>query len=181
MGGGLPALTRMTRLLYEKHVPADGLLAPLFADVPPGYPQREAARIGAAFGGPPAPGRAEGAPAGEVPGAGESAGKPQAEQDFTGEQRARWITLASQAAGEAGLPADAEFRAALGAFLAWDAQAALARGAAGAQGDSAAGAHGDRKVRAWGWTAARPPPRRRPPPRTRDPSRRSACPGRASR
>ncbi len=52
--GGLPALTRMTRLLYERHVPADALLAPLFADVPPGYPQREAARIGAAFGGPPA-------------------------------------------------------------------------------------------------------------------------------
>ena len=34
--GGLPALTRMTRLLYEKHVPADPLLAPLFADMPPG-------------------------------------------------------------------------------------------------------------------------------------------------
>ena len=32
--GGLPALTRMTRLLYEKHVPADDLLAPLFATWP---------------------------------------------------------------------------------------------------------------------------------------------------
>ena len=29
--GGLPALTRMTRLFYEKHVPEDPLLAPLFA------------------------------------------------------------------------------------------------------------------------------------------------------
>ncbi len=29
--GGLPALTRMTRLLYEKLVPADDLLAPVFA------------------------------------------------------------------------------------------------------------------------------------------------------
>ena len=36
--GGLPALTRMTRLLYEKHVPADDLLAPLFATMAPGRP-----------------------------------------------------------------------------------------------------------------------------------------------
>ena len=54
--GGLPALTRMTRLLYEKHVPADDLLAPLFATMAPGYPQREAAVLAEAFGGP-APGR----------------------------------------------------------------------------------------------------------------------------
>ena len=40
--GGLPALTRMTRLLYEKHVPADDLLAPLFASMAPDRPQREA-------------------------------------------------------------------------------------------------------------------------------------------
>ena len=51
--GGLPALTRMTRLLYEKHVPADDLLAPLFAAMTPGQPQREAAVIAEAFGGPP--------------------------------------------------------------------------------------------------------------------------------
>ncbi|HTQ91018.1 MAG TPA: hypothetical protein VMK84_16160 [Streptosporangiaceae bacterium] len=42
----------MTRLLYEKHVPADALLAPLFASMTPGYPQREAAQTAAAFGGP---------------------------------------------------------------------------------------------------------------------------------
>ena len=53
--GGLPALTRMTRLLYEKHVPADDLLAPLFADMAPDRAQREAAVIGAAFSGPAAP------------------------------------------------------------------------------------------------------------------------------
>jgi CDGSH-type Zn-finger protein/truncated hemoglobin YjbI len=50
--GGLPALTRMTRLLYEKHVPADPLLAAAFADMPPGYPQREAQRMGEIFDGP---------------------------------------------------------------------------------------------------------------------------------
>ena len=54
--GGLPALTRLTRLLYDKHVPADDLLAPLFATMPPGLPQREAAVLAEAFGGPAAGG-----------------------------------------------------------------------------------------------------------------------------
>jgi CDGSH-type Zn-finger protein len=150
--GGLPALTRMTRLLYEKHVPADALLAPLFADVAPGYPQREAARIGAAFGGPGAPspanGAANGAAAGVAPGAGETDAKPPTAPDVTSEQRARWITLAGQAADEAGLPAEPEFRAALGAFFAWDATAALVRGA---------GVLADDAVPAWAWTPAGPP------------------------
>ena len=134
--GGLPALTRMTRLLYEKHVPADALLAPLFADIPPGYPQREALRIGAAFGAPAdgVPGAAGAPGGGEAGGAGAAAAPPPAASESTSEQLARWITLASQAASEAGLPADPEFRAALAAFLAWDAPAALARGAGGARG-----------------------------------------------
>ena len=50
--GGLPALTRMTRLLYEKLVPADDLLAPVFAGMPPGHPQREAMWLAEVFGGP---------------------------------------------------------------------------------------------------------------------------------
>jgi CDGSH-type Zn-finger protein/truncated hemoglobin YjbI len=99
--GGLPALTRMTRLLYEKHVPADDLLAPLFATMAPGYPQREAAVLAEAFGGP--------APAGDAverPG-------------FTDEQRARWVALATLAADEAVLPADPEFRSAFTSYLEW--------------------------------------------------------------
>ena len=63
--GGLPALSRLTRLLYERHVPADDLLAPLFATMAPEFPQREAAVLAEAFGGPagrwpvwrPGPGR----------------------------------------------------------------------------------------------------------------------------
>ena len=60
--GGLPALTRMTRLLYEKHVPADDLLAPVFAAMTPELPQREAATFAAAFGGPPVGDRASDRP-----------------------------------------------------------------------------------------------------------------------
>jgi CDGSH-type Zn-finger protein/truncated hemoglobin YjbI len=103
--GGLPALTRMTRLLYEKHVPADGLLAPLFAAMPPGQPQREAAIVAEAFGGPPV-----GDGAGD-----EASGRT----GFTEEQRARWVALAIRAADDAKLPADPEFRAALTSYLEW--------------------------------------------------------------
>lgn len=52
---GLPALTRMTRLLYEKHVPADPVLALVFADMPPDQPERLAAWLAEAFGGPARP------------------------------------------------------------------------------------------------------------------------------
>ncbi len=103
--GGLPGLTRMTRLLYEKQVPADEVLAPLFATMAPGYPQREAAVLAAAFGGPAL--------------SGDAAQRP----GFTEEQRARWVMLATAAADEAGLPADPEFRAALASYLDWSSRA----------------------------------------------------------
>ncbi len=107
--GGLPALTRMTRLLYEKHVPADDLLAPLFATMDPGDPQREAAVLAEAFGGPPA----HGEPAGH---------------DFTEAQRARWVTLATRAGDEAALPADPGFRSALTSYLEWTSRSGGAPG-----------------------------------------------------
>ena len=118
--GGLPTLTRMTRLLYEKHVPADDLLAPLFASMAPDRPQREAGVIAAAFGGPAAP---------QAP----------VRPDMSEEQRARWVALAVQAAGEAGLPADPPFRSALVSYLEWSSRAT------------------DAAAPAWDWGPAGPP------------------------
>jgi truncated hemoglobin YjbI len=106
--GGLPALVKMTRLLYEKHVPADDLLAPLFAAMPPDLPQREAATMAEAFGGPARPEDGAGA---------------QTRPDLTEEQRKRWVALATLAADDAVLPADPEFRAALGSYLEWSSRA----------------------------------------------------------
>jgi CDGSH-type Zn-finger protein/truncated hemoglobin YjbI len=111
--GGLPALTRLTRMLYERHVPADDLLAPLFATMPPGQPQREAAVMAEAFGGPPA-----GDAASERPG-------------FTEEQRARWVALAIQSAADVNLPADPQFRAALTSYLEWTSRAGTPSDTAG--------------------------------------------------
>ena len=103
--GGLPALTRMTRLLYERHVPADDLLDPVFATMAPDLPQREAAAFAAAFGGPPA----------SDPADYRATGRPA----LTEEQRARWVALALRAADETMLPADPQFRGALTSFLEW--------------------------------------------------------------
>jgi CDGSH-type Zn-finger protein/truncated hemoglobin YjbI len=103
--GGLPALTRMTRLLYEKLVPADDLLAPLFATMKPGDPQREAAVMAEAFGGP-------------------SGSEPHPLPEFTEDQRARWVALAVKAADEAKVPADPSFRSALSGYLEWRSRSA---------------------------------------------------------
>jgi CDGSH-type Zn-finger protein/truncated hemoglobin YjbI len=104
--GGLPALTRMTRMLYENLLPADDHLARAFADLPPDAPEREAAWLAKAFGGP------------AQDGASALAGR-----DLTSAQRARWVALAVQAADMATLPDDPAFRAALAGFLDWASRA----------------------------------------------------------
>ena len=104
--GGLPALNRMTRMLYENLLPADGLLARAFADLPPDAPEREAAWLAEAFGGP------------QQDGASTLAGR-----DLTSAQRARWAALAGAAADMATLPDDPAFRAALAGFLDWASRA----------------------------------------------------------
>jgi truncated hemoglobin YjbI len=146
--GGLPALTRMTRRLYEKHVPADPALAAAFADIPAGYPEQEARRIGEIFGGPPG---------------GSWDGHP----ELTDEQRARWAALAGTAATEAGLPADPEFRAALVSYLEWESRQPPAKSGtpgsgAGTPGSGAgtpgsADTPGPRPAPRWDWTPAGPP------------------------
>jgi CDGSH-type Zn-finger protein/truncated hemoglobin YjbI len=148
--GGLPALTRMTRLLYEKHVPADPLLAPVFANMSLGHAQREAAWLAEAFGGPASDSqqRNDGPPPGTPPG-----------RAFTEEQRARWVALAGQAAQEAGLPADPEFRSAFSSFVEWASRVAVAQSPGAAQPEpSVAQPQSRQSVPRWDWGPAGPPP-----------------------
>ncbi len=159
--GGLPALTRMTRLLYEKHVPADPQLAAAFADMPLGYPEREAARMAEIFGGPASDSQSDGSRASaarngdarnsDVP-ASENKGSPRFTPQLTEDQRARWVTLASRAATDAGLPADPPFRAALASYLEWDSRDAMTQTDAAPDQQPAT-----RPVPRWDWTAAGPP------------------------
>ena len=115
--GGLPALTRMTRLFYEKFVPGDDLLAPLFAEMSADHPQRVAKWLGEVFGGPKAYSE-------------EYGGYPRMLSQHLGkclteEMRARWVTLLLQAAREAGLPNDAEFRSAFQGYIEWGSRLAV--------------------------------------------------------
>jgi len=174
--GGRGALTRMIRLLYEKHVPADPELAAAFAGMPPGYPESEAGRMSEIFGGPArdsqdgegldGDGRGGDGPDGDGPdGDGPEGDGPEGDSGraftprLTEEQRARWVALAGQAATEAGLPADPPFRAALASFLEWDSRQAQARSEDSRPEQAAAGRRrpATRPVPHWDWTAAGPP------------------------
>jgi len=115
--GGLPAFTRMTRLFYEKYVPQDPLLAPLFATMSADHPQRVAKWLAEVFGGPKNYSE-------------EFGGYPRMLSQHIGkglteEQRTRWVTLLLRSAREAGLPNDPEFRWAFGAYIEWGSRLAV--------------------------------------------------------
>ena len=129
----------------RKHIPADDLLAPVFADMPPGHPQREALWLAEAFGGPAWYSQQHGGAA--------AARQAHAGRGITEEQRARWAVLAMRAADEARLPADPAFRAALAGYLDWGSRIAQAESASAApQGTPA-----DEPVPRWNWPAAGAP------------------------
>ena len=103
--GGMPALTRMTTLFYEKLAADDPLLAPLYATIPPSEPERLARELawltGAATDRPEHPGFL---PA-------ESRGTP------TTEARERWVELMCLAARQARVAEQPELHATLRANL----------------------------------------------------------------
>ena len=134
--GGLPALTRMSRLLYEKHVPADPLLAPLFAQMSPGQPQRLAAWLGGALGGPSSARPA--AACGPC-----SAWTTATSARSSGPAGWRWP---ARPPTRPGCPPTPAFRAALSSCLEWLSRTALAA-------DSGAAAAAPR----WDWGPAGPP------------------------
>jgi CDGSH-type Zn-finger protein/truncated hemoglobin YjbI len=142
--GGLPALTRMTRIFYEKYVPEDPLLAPLFATMSADHPQRVAKWLGEVFGGPKA---YSGEYGGYTRMLSQHLGKC-----LTEEHRGRWVTLLLQSARDAGLPNDAEFRSAFGAYIEWGSRLAVEN----SQTDATPPAH--MPMPHWDWhTAAGPP------------------------
>lgn len=115
--GGYPALLRMTRLFYERYVPEDPLLAPLFAAMSPDHPERVAAWLSEVFGGPHF--------YSELYGDYNRMISHHVGKRLTEDQRARWVALLSRSAQDAGLPADAEFRAAFVAYLEWGSRIAV--------------------------------------------------------
>ncbi len=141
--GGLPALTRMTRLFYEKYVAQDPLLQPLFAKMAADHPERVAAWLGETFGGPKIYTEQYGGYPHMVA---EHIGKALSEP-----QRARWVRLLGQAADEAGLPADPEFRSAFVSYIEWGSRIAVENSQPGASPPL------HLPVPHWDWGPAGPP------------------------
>ena len=135
--GGSTALTRMTRIFYEKYVPEDALLAPLFANMRPDHPERVAAWLGEVFGGPQAYTDRYG-------------GYPRMVRQHLGKalseaQRARWVQLLCTSADDAELPDDPEFRAAFVSYLEWGSRIAKENSTPGAKPPP------NMPVPRWGW------------------------------
>ena len=145
--GGLPALERMTRLFYEKHVPQDPILAPVFADMSADHPQRVARWLGEVFGGPKRYSE-------------EYGGYPRMVSQHVGkgiteEWRTRWVALLLQSAREAGLPNDAEFRSAFQAYIEWGSRIAVENSQTSAKPPE------HMPMPRWDWSTAAGPPGRR--------------------
>ncbi len=121
--GGRPALLRTTQLFYGKYIPQDPLLEPLFAHMSSDHPERVAAWLGEVFGGPA--GYSEQYGGGTPVGGYQRMLSQHLGKHLTEEQRARWARLLGEAAGEACLPADAEFRAAFVAYIEWGSRLAV--------------------------------------------------------
>lgn len=142
--GGLPALTRLTRLFYEKHVPEDPMLAPLFANMSADHPQRVAKWLGEVFGGPPLYSEEYG---GYPRMLSQHAGK-----NLNEEWRARWVTLLLRSAREAGLPNDPEFRSAFQSYIEWGSRLAVENSQTGARPPQRM------PMPRWDWNTAAGPP-----------------------
>jgi CDGSH-type Zn-finger protein/truncated hemoglobin YjbI len=142
--GGLPALTRMTRLFYEKYVPQDELLAPVFGSMSPEHPQRVAAWLGEVFGGPTVYSERYG---GYPRMLSQHIGK-----GITEEMRTRWVALLCAAAKDAGLPNDPEFSSVFHSYIEWGSRLAVEN----SQTDAHPPQH--MPMPHWDWNTAAGPP-----------------------
>ncbi|WP_031483550.1 group II truncated hemoglobin [Streptomyces bicolor] len=139
--GGAEAFSRLTSAFYDK-VRKDDLLAPLFANLDPHHAEHVALWLGEVFGGPPAYSETQG-------GHGHMVAKHLG-RGITEPQRRRWVNLIQDAADEAGLPTDAEFRSAFLAYVEWGTRLAVYF-----SGPDAA-PPAEQPVPKWNWGAAPP-------------------------
>jgi truncated hemoglobin YjbI/quinol monooxygenase YgiN len=140
LGGG-EALERLTAVFYT-HVLADDLVGPLFAGMDPGHPHHVATWLAEVFGGPARYTEERGGYRHMVT---RHLGKA-----ITEAQRRRWASLLLDAADEAGLPSDPEFRAVFVGYIEWGTRLALANSRPGATPNT------DSPVPHWGWGVTPP-------------------------
>ncbi|MFF3344351.1 group II truncated hemoglobin [Streptomyces sp. NPDC002779] len=139
--GGAEALSRLTTAFYDK-VAKDDLLAPLFEGLDPEHAERVAQWLGEVFGGPTGYSDTQG-------GHGRMVAKHMG-LAITEPQRRRWVNLIQDAADEAGLPTDAEFRSAFVAYVEWGTRLAVHFSGSDARTPA------EQPVPKWNWGAAPP-------------------------
>ncbi|WP_037683768.1 group II truncated hemoglobin [Streptomyces griseus] len=139
--GGAEAFSRLTEVFYGK-VLKDDVLAPVFAGLPPDHAEHVALWLAEVFGGPQAYSQTQG---GHDHMVAKHFGK-----NITEAQRRRWVSLIQDAADEAGLPTDAEFRSAFLAYVEWGTRLAVYFSGPNA------GPPGEQPVPKWNWGAAPP-------------------------
>ena len=139
--GGAEALERLTETFYTK-VREDPLLEPVFRGMDRQHPKYVAMWLGEVFGGPPRYTEERG-------------GYPHMlhkhmNRALTEQMRRRWVELICDAADDAGLPADPEFRSAFVAYIEWGTRLAVQNSQPGATPPQRA------PVPRWGWGEAPP-------------------------
>jgi CDGSH-type Zn-finger protein/truncated hemoglobin YjbI len=115
--GGLPAIRRMVDLFFERYVPEDPILAPLFANAPADHSERVASWFAEVFGGP-ASYRANFGDYAHLFERHENIGVSE-------EQLTRWADLLFRSARETGLDTDPEFWSAFTSYVQWEARRVL--------------------------------------------------------
>ncbi len=127
---------------FYKHVHEDEVLAPLFAGMDAEHARYVALWIAEVFGGPPLYTDKRGGYAEMV--------QRHIGRAITEQQRRRWVNLITDAADEAGLPDDPEFRAAFASYIEWGSRLALHNSQPGADVMLQA------PMPKWGWGVAPP-------------------------
>jgi hemoglobin len=121
--GGAEALERLTETFYAK-VREDPLLEPVFRGMDRDHPKYVAMWLGEVFGGP--------ARYTEERGGYPHMMQKHLNRALSEEMRRRWVSLICDAADEASLPADPEFRSAFVAYIEWGTRIAVANSQPGA-------------------------------------------------
>jgi hemoglobin len=114
--GGAEPLNRLIDCFYQK-VPADPILAPVFAHMSPEHFQHVARFIAEVLGGPADYSSLHGGHAEMI--------RHHLNRHITDQQRQRWMSLLLETADELHLPSDPEFRSALVAYLEWGSRLAV--------------------------------------------------------
>jgi hemoglobin len=135
--GGRQALERLAAIFYGK-VHADPVLEPVFRNMAKDHPAHVAAFIGEVFGGPKTYSQEHGGHRAMV--------MHHLDKRLTEAQRRRWIELLVDAADEAGLPDDPEFRSAFVGYVEWGTRIAKLNSALGPGAEI-----GEQPIPAWGW------------------------------